>query len=120
VEDAVTIAALARALVDTAAAEDVGASGWPVPVLRAAAWRAARFGMGDDLLDLRGRTPVRVPAWDLAGGLVEQVRGALGDDESLVRDGLAAIRRRGTGAERQSAAWRDGGYDAVLRAVTVG
>lgn len=119
VEDAVTIAALARALVETAARDDTPAPAWPVGVLRAAAWRAARYGMGDELLDLRGRTPVRTPAWRLADALVEQLADASGDDLPRLRDGLAAIRQRGTGADRQLAAWREGGPDALLRAVTV-
>ena len=57
IADALLIAALARGLVDTAAAE-WRAETPPAPVsvglLRAAAWRAARSGMADDLVDVDG------------------------------------------------------------------
>lgn len=99
--DAVTIAALARGLVET-----VAAGGLPVPVvrtelLRAAHWRAARWGMDGDLLDLGTGGPA--PAWQLVRALCRALD--LGDDGPLVENGLAAIEARGTGARLQREAY---------------
>ena len=121
-EDAVVIAALARGLVSTAAQE------WAdnrrvVPLrselLRAATWRAARWGAEQDLVEVR--TVEVVPAWDLIGRLVDWVTPALeryGDSER-VGVGLAEIRRRGTGARTQRQAYAVNGFDGVADAVTV-
>jgi glutamate---cysteine ligase / carboxylate-amine ligase len=102
--DAVLVAALVRALVDTVAG-DVRA-GRPAPVLpdtmlQAAHWNAARDGLGGTLLDVRSGHAR--PAWDLVGDLVDRVTPALrrhGDLE-FVTAGLDRIRREGTGAARQ-------------------
>jgi carboxylate-amine ligase len=97
--DAVLLAALVRAMVDTAA-------GSPAPavsdvLLNAAHGNAARSGMQGTLLDPRaGRAR---PAWDAAGDLVDRIGPALrrnGDLDTVVA-GLDRIRRDGTGAERQ-------------------
>jgi carboxylate-amine ligase len=101
VEDAVTIAGLCRALVNTAAAEESA----PVPrseLLSAASWRAARWGMTDQLVDLHNE-PALVPAWDLIDALLDHVGAALDatGDQARIADGLAHIRERGTGAQRQ-------------------
>ena len=51
VDDALLVAALARALVTKAATQTlVPRDVWRVDELRAAAWRAARFGLGDSLV----------------------------------------------------------------------
>ena len=117
VEDAATIAALVRALVTTFA--DEAAAGVEAPairsdLLRAATWRAARYGMEDQLVD--PRTGELVGAWEMVDELVARVSGALKDsgDEALVRDGLAMIRERGTGARLQREAQREGGFGAVV------
>lgn len=112
VDDAVLLAALARGLVTTAAAE--WADGRPVPdtrpeVLRAATWRAARDGIQGELLD-----PVAgelVPARAMVDRLVARVAPALaaaGDLEAVAAmvDNLLT---RGTGADRQRAALRQRG-----------
>lgn len=125
-EDAVLIAALCRAMVITAAEQwerdeqpDVLPSQWQ----RAATWRAARHGLGGDLLDPVSRTPVS--ARDAARALVDDVREALesAGDLDLVLDGVARLLRDGTGADRQRAVFGASGSlasvvdDAVRRTV---
>ena len=118
VEDAVTLGGLARALVSTAAQE--WADGRPpIPVrgelLRAATWRAARWGMEDRLLDLE--VTALVPAWALVDRLLGWVGPALQatGDHSLVASGLQRIRDRGTGSALQRRIWAEtGSLDAVV------
>jgi carboxylate-amine ligase len=117
VRDAATIAGLIRAIVSTAAEQ--AAAGRPAPairteLLRAATWRAARWGMEEDLFDpAAGRL---VPAWELVDRLVDEIVPALRvtSDEEIVRDGLARIRARGTGARLQREAYAEGGFDALI------
>jgi carboxylate-amine ligase len=118
VADTVLVAGLIRALVATAI-DDI-AAGLTAPVvpdglLRAAHWNAAHGGLGGTLLDLRqGRAR---PAWALVDDLVAAVRPALlrHGDLTLVEDGLARLRREGTGADRQRAVLeRTGDLRAVL------
>ena len=104
VRDSTLIAALARALVDTAATQ--WRHGHPVDpirieVLRGAAWRAARFGLQGDLLDHRSRE--LVPAWAMIDALVQHVLHALraNGDLDFVLAGIEDLRRRGTGAQVQ-------------------
>jgi carboxylate-amine ligase len=118
VDDSVLLAALARALVSTAA--DQWAAGEPAPsvrpeLLRAATWRASRHGLSGELVDLeRGEL---VPARTLVDRLVERVGPQLsatgdGDAVAALVDGLFA---RGTGADRQRAAYaRRGRIDDVV------
>lgn len=106
VEDAVLIAGLIRGLVATAAQlSRVGLSAPPVraDLLRAAQWRASRWGMSGELVDV-GAATLR-PAWELADRLVEWVATELAASGDLdrVRDGLRALRERGTGADGQRA-----------------
>lgn len=123
-DDTVVIAALCRALVESAAAAEVSAGDVRVELLRVAAWQAARHGMREDLVDVTAAAPV--PAWDLVARLVDHVRAALlryGDDE-VVLTGLDRIRDRGTGADLQRAALQNRGQrgDVVREAMarTVG
>jgi glutamate---cysteine ligase / carboxylate-amine ligase len=119
-EDAVTLAGLARALVETAARH--ARAGRPVPavrteILRLAAWRAARSGLTGDLVHPLTQRPA--PAADVLDALVDTVGEALRDagDEQRVTAGVAAILRRGTGAEEQRAVHRrTGDPAAVVRA----
>ncbi|MCM3659948.1 glutamate--cysteine ligase [Georgenia satyanarayanai] len=103
--DAVVVAALCRALVQTAAEEwDAGKAAPPVPtqMLRLATWQASRFGMSGELLDPGTSRPL--PAADVVGALVDHVRPALreaDDDLALVEEGVARLREVGTGADRQ-------------------
>jgi len=109
--EAVTIAALARGLVETAA--QVHAEGRPLPrwraeALRAAHWRASRHGLSDHLVH-----PVEGalrPARAVLEALVAEVEPALVDagDLDLVRAGLDHA-LRGSGATRQRAAYERSG-----------
>lgn len=122
VEDAVAIAGVARALVHRA----TGSKPTPVraELRRAAAWRAHRWGMTGGLVDLAtsdGRPEV-VPAWDLVDRLLEWIAPALdaAGDTAAVEGGLAAIRRRGTGATLQRSAYAESGdFAAVVQALAV-
>jgi carboxylate-amine ligase len=119
-EDAVVLAGLVRGLVETAARQ--WRAGEPAPdlrteVLRLAAWRAGRSGLGGDLVDPRSGRPA--PAAEVVAALVDHVRPALaavGDDQR-VTDGLAALLRRGNGAVLQRAVYAEtGDLAAVVRA----
>lgn len=103
--DSLLIAALLRGLVETAARDGADPLPVPVTVLRAATWRAARFGMTESLFDVvEGRTR---PAWDVVAALVRAVEPALraAGDDVLVREGLQRLRARGSGAQVQRAAY---------------
>ncbi|PFG39912.1 carboxylate-amine ligase [Georgenia soli] len=104
--DAVLLAALTRALVDTAAGE--WAAGEPPPqvpgmLLRLATWHAGREGVTGDLVDPATLRPAR--AGEILARLLEHVRPALraNDDEARAEAGLDRILARGTGADRQRA-----------------
>jgi carboxylate-amine ligase len=119
VDEAVTLAGLCRALVAACVA------GSPTPairpeLLRAASWRAARWGMTGELVDLRGE-PRLVPAWSLAESLLDQLGEALDatGDRGRIVAGLERIRGNGTGAERQRSAAADGDPAATLEVTAV-
>jgi carboxylate-amine ligase len=121
-EDAVVIAALCRALVETAARSDGdGLRPLRPELLRGASWRAARYGMSGELADLRAERARLRPAWEVVDALLEHVGPALDDagDDAAVTEGLRRIRERGTGAELQRRAFAEGGVEAALAAVTV-
>ncbi|WP_127130193.1 glutamate--cysteine ligase [Georgenia sp. SYP-B2076] len=122
--DAVLVAALCRALVETAAAE--WASGEPAPpvraaVLRLASWQAACEGIDGVLLDPLTARPV--PSSSVLAALVTHVRPALRayGDEGLVDERLTRVLARGNGARRQRAVLRRTGSlaDVVADAVRV-
>ena len=103
-DDAVLVAGLVRALVQTAA--DAAARGTePDPVrtevLQLAEWRASRWGTEAELLDPRTWRPA--PARGVFDALVAHVGPALEDagDLHAVRELVDAVLRRGTGARRQ-------------------
>jgi carboxylate-amine ligase len=121
-DDTVLIAALCRALVDTAAREwQSGVPPVPVPaaVLRLAAWRASRSGITGELLD-----PVTASARP-AGAVLEQflnhVRPALAEngDEEDTDVLLNQLLHRGTGAQQQRLALQQGKalHDVVAAAI---
>ena len=91
--DAVLVVALVRALVEHSAAappEDLPGA-WRVEMLRAAQWRAARYGLGDRLLDpLTGEL---APARSVLESLVRTVGDhlAVAGDVDLVRSGVARV-----------------------------
>ncbi|HET6561983.1 MAG TPA: glutamate--cysteine ligase [Marmoricola sp.] len=102
--DAVLVAALARALVETAARawqEGEPPAAVPTSLLRLAMWRAGHDGVDGELLDPRTGRPR--PADEVLAALLDHARPALeaaGDlDEATSR--LAELLRRGNGARRQ-------------------
>ncbi|MEU9991448.1 glutamate--cysteine ligase [Streptomyces sp. NPDC048045] len=103
-DTAVLVAALARALVETAARE--WRAGRPpldhsVSLLKLAAWRAARSGLEQDLLDPRDMRPR--PAADVMRSLLEHTGDALTDcgDAALAEGTVAELLGRGNGAREQ-------------------
>lgn len=104
VGESVTVAGLFRALIVEAMAD--AAAGAPIPlvrpeVLRAALWRAARYGLDGELLDVRALASR--PAWDVVDDLLARLAphlDGLGDRERVTA-GVEQIRAEGTGAERQ-------------------
>lgn len=107
--DAAVIAALARALVETAArqgrrqAPDV-----PAAQLRAWSWLASRSGVEGRLIDLSTGTPA--PAGDVMAGLLEYLRPVLSDygEEHSVETVVVGVLRRGTGSRHQRQAYATG------------
>jgi YbdK family carboxylate-amine ligase len=118
-DDAVLLAALARALVETAAvAWRKGESPDPVrtEVLRLAMWRAGRSGLRGELVHPLNHRPA--PAADVLRALVEHVRPALEQtgDLDAVHELLGGPLRRGTGADLQRAVHeRTGDMQTVVR-----
>ena len=107
-EDAVLIAALVRGLVTTAVREwRQGTPPDPVrlELLRVAHWTAARWGLGQDLLDPRSWRSA--PARAVVARLLDHVTDALTEtgDLPLVRELLDAVLIRGTGASWQRERW---------------
>jgi carboxylate-amine ligase len=122
VADAVTLTGLTRALVETAARD--AAAGVPAPavrseLLRVAAWRAGRSGLGGELVHPRTGRPA--PAAEVLHALLDAVRPALADagDEELVADGVAELLRRGTGAHLQRRVHEESGDLAEVVRVAV-
>jgi glutamate---cysteine ligase / carboxylate-amine ligase len=108
-DDAVLMAALSRALVETAAGEWAAGSArsprsWVSRgALRAATWRAARYGLTDQLVHpLTGRL---AEASEVVSALVDHVGPALAGtgDLAAVTAGLARLHETGNGASRQRA-----------------
>jgi glutamate---cysteine ligase / carboxylate-amine ligase len=118
VDDAVLVAGLAGALVRQGAA--LAEAGEPAPdvrpeLLRAARWRAARFGTSADLVDLVAMRAV--PAAGVVEQLLAYVEPAL--EEWGERDEVDALARqvlaRGTSAARQRARFAErGSLDDVV------
>ncbi|MGB8510567.1 MAG: carboxylate-amine ligase [Pyrinomonadaceae bacterium] len=118
VDEAVMIAGLARALARTCASEaerHVEIRHVRPEILRAAKWRAARFGLDEELIDTQEGHAV--PARALIEKLLAYLRPALEEHgeweevSSLVRD----VTERGTGAARQRQAYaRSGNLEGVV------
>jgi carboxylate-amine ligase len=122
VADGILVAALSRALVDTAARD--WRSGLPVPVtrmelLRSASWRSARSGLSGDLIDAVHGVPVR--AGTMLERLLEHVADAVrrNGDQQLVDATVQRLLTRGSGADLQRAAYakRDSVQDVVTDAI---
>lgn len=112
IADAILVAAIVRALVETTAREwrrGQQPADWRVDELRVANWRAAKFGVADRLSHPLEH-PV-APAADVLATLADYVGDALDDagDTQLVRSGLDRILVTGSGADRQRAALEAGG-----------
>ncbi|OIJ98471.1 carboxylate--amine ligase [Streptomyces sp. MUSC 14] len=103
-ETAVLVAALVRALVETAA-RDWRAGRPParhsVSLLRLAAWHAARSGLEGELLDPATMLPR--PAPEVVRALLEHTAEALADsgDAALAEEAVGELLGRGTGAREQ-------------------
>ena len=123
-EDAVLIAALARALVETearAARDGQPARSVRTELLRLAGWRASRSGLDDVLLSPVTGRPEQ--AATVVHALVSHCQDALADtgDADTVAELLTALLARGTGTAFQRDAYRRYGRlaDMISRAVTV-
>ena len=123
-DDAVLIAALARALVATEARawrEERPAPHTRTELLRLAAWRASRSGLDGALLHPATGRPEQAEL--VVNMLLDHCRDALADtgDADAVAELLAALLARGNGASFQRAAYRRSGRmpDVVGGAVLV-
>ena len=121
VDETVMVAGLVRALVRTC--YDQARRGEPfdgvrTEVLRSAQWRAARYGLRDQLFDVT--TDELVPARTLIEKLLDFVREALeseGDWQQVTQQ-VEATLQHGNGAERQRAAYqRAGRWEDVLELI---
>ncbi len=116
-EDVGLLAALVRALVETAVEQWVAGAEpvpWRAEELRAARWRASRYGLAGDLLDPRDHE-LR-PAREVLGALVELVGHRLeaAGDRERAAAGVERVLRR-TGATHQRAAYeRTGSVEGVV------
>ena len=115
VDEAVAYAVIVRALVETAHGEAVAEAPYEPPraeLLRAALWRASRFGLSEQLTDV-ARARLR-PGPEVLGTLLEHIRPVLearGEWEHVVAT-TSFVRREGTGAERQRRSRGPEGTDA--------
>lgn len=100
VENAVLVAALARALV-ASYADRSPVPGWRSELLRAATWRASRDGIGGSLVD--PRTFELAPPRDVVAALVDDCRDALEEAGDLdhVEELVERLFTRGNGAIQQ-------------------
>ena len=108
------VAALVRGLVETAATTGDAQDRWRVEMVRAAQWRASRYGVSERLVHPLERTPK--PAREVVESLVEAVRTALEEagDLVFVTAEVESVLRAG-GAARQRAAYeRTGDVEGVV------
>lgn len=111
-DDAVLVAAVCRALVETAVREwRAGRPVWQIrtELLRLAMWRTGRSGLDAELIDPRRFRPA--PAGAVLDALLAHVRPALEDagEQAVVGDLRAELVRRGTGSRIQRAAYAQTG-----------
>jgi carboxylate-amine ligase len=118
VGEAVMIAGLSRALARTCAAEALRGDEFRdvrPEILRAAKWRAARFGLEEELVDVRaGRA---IPAGELVEEFLAYLRPSLEeyDEWDEVAAQIHEVLDRGTGAARQREEYtRDGRFEDVV------
>jgi carboxylate-amine ligase len=121
VDEAVTVAGLAGAMVATARrqAEATGSrDDTRRELLEAAVWRAARHGLTEQLIEVEQGT-LR-PASEVVEGLLTTLRPAMEEAQTWDRlsEGVRQILSRGTGAARQRQVFRQtGSFDEVIRFV---
>jgi carboxylate-amine ligase len=116
VDDAILVAVLARALVETIAADPDPDPHWRVDLLRGARWLARHDGLTGALLHPRTARPV--PAREALAVLVDHVRPALesAGDLAFVEERVERLLRDGGPAGRQRAvAGEDGDVESVAR-----
>jgi carboxylate-amine ligase len=118
IDETVMVAGLVRALAHTCYRElqEGTTEGRPRPeLLRAATWRAARFGVDRDLIDVeRGES---VPATQMVDRLLEHLEPSLEEygEKSLILDLVQRTMSEGTGATRQREAFSSAGHmEAVV------
>ena len=116
-ETAVLVAVLVRGLVETEArhwSQSRPVEGWRSEALRAAHWRASRYGLSDTLVHPTERE--RRPAPVVLDALLEHVGPALADAGDLERATAGLHRALGqNGASRQRAAYeRSGSVEGVV------
>lgn len=122
VDEAVMLAGLARSLVRTFADRDpAGAPASPVSpeVLRFARWQASRYGMEAELVDpVRGELRSAV---EVIADLLEMLRPDLeaAGEWDVVRGAVETIFVRGTGAQRQRAAFAERGSTRDVVALAI-
>jgi carboxylate-amine ligase len=109
VDDIALLAGLSRGLVDAAATDRLpNGTNWRSDLLRAAHWRAARDGIGHDLVHPVSGAPA--PAREVAEASIEACRGSLDKaDRAALTDRLERMIARGTGASRQRSVVERGG-----------
>ncbi|SEC12209.1 carboxylate-amine ligase [Nocardioides exalbidus] len=122
VRDTLVVAALARALVETAArewADGVPAPDVPAPLLRLASWKAGRHGLTGELV--HPPTGESRPAADVLAGLLDHVGDALDDagDRDHMSRGVARLLADGTGARRQRELLDAAGDDEAAQGAAV-
>jgi carboxylate-amine ligase len=120
VQDSVTVAGLARALVMNCLRQPRGDEAVRPELLRAASWKAARTGVDGDLID--PRTGGAVSASDYFDNLLARLAPDLSESGDLrdVEEGIHRILSAGTGADRQrTAAGQELDLGAVVELTSV-
>ena len=119
VDDTVMVAGLVRGLAVTVAREAksggaAGDAGVRPELLRAATWRAARYGITGELLDVVAGEAR--PARELVGRFLDRLRPALADlgDEAEVSELVGRVLAEGTAADRQRRVWAATGDAAAV------
>lgn len=120
--DAVLIAALVRALVETAARNwesGLQPDSVPAAILRQGAWRASRSGVHAELLHPATHRPAT--ARTVVAAFLNHVRDALDDagDTGYVEESLERILRQGSGSTRQRQAMERSGLAHIVADATV-
>jgi carboxylate-amine ligase len=114
-DEAVVIAALVRALVETVASDAAERTlPWRVDLLRAAQWRASKEGCSGSLLDPVDQH-VR-PAAEVVQRMLEALRPALteADDVELVREGTARLLEANGAVRQRATLHQTGSVEAVV------